>query len=176
MGRKIAIAVFSIFLFAGCSQQQTFESFFHKKMEEIHFGEEEYSYKLVHKEFNIVYENDAIAVFKENDELGEKVFIAYLEKVDNQWQWMRTRGSEWNSQVKWKSMNQSPFIYSGAINDRSITEVFAGDEPAKIINVDEGKRFWYAISPTNDVEVMIVKDDGSKEIVKEINYSELQNK
>lgn len=66
-------------------------------------------------------------------------------------------------------MNQKPFIYSSTISGNSIREVYEGDEPAKIINVEEGKKFWYAISPIKDVKVMVVKEDGTKEIIEEIN-------
>ncbi|OAB44941.1 hypothetical protein [Paenibacillus antarcticus] len=57
-------------------------------------------------------------------------------------------------------MNQAPCIYSG-------------DEPGKIINVKEGKKFWYIISPIKDVEVIAVKEDGTKEIIKDNNHEEL---
>jgi hypothetical protein len=174
MRRKLAIVVFSLCFIAGCSQEQTFDHFFHGKMESMHIGEVDYTYELIQKEFNVVHENDAIAIFKENSEGKEKIFIAYFEKMDDQWQWIQTLGSEWNSPVKWSSMTQPPYIYSGAINDHSITEVYAGDEPAKIINVEDDKRFWYAISPTSDVEVTLIKDNGSKEMIEEINDQELQ--
>ena len=170
------MAVFTMFLTVACSQQQRFETFFHGKMEKMHIGEDDYNYKLIHKEFNVVHQDDALAVFKESNERGEQIFIAYFEKEDNQWQWGQTRGAEWNSPVQWSSMNQAPFIYSGTISDNSISKVYAGDEPAKIVNVEEGKRFWYAISPTEDVEVVMVKEDGTKEIIEDINYEELPSK
>ena len=96
--------------------------------------------------------------------------------MDNQWEWIQTKGTEWTSPVKWSSMNQPPYIYSGEISDSSIFEVYVGDEPSKIINVEGKKRYWYAISPTKDVEISIIKEDGSKEIIKEINHEELQSK
>ncbi|OKP88589.1 hypothetical protein A3844_07265 [Paenibacillus helianthi] len=154
----------------GCSQPQAFEAFFHEKLEQLHKGEENYSYKLVHKEFNVVHQDDAVAVFKENNKRGEQIFIAYLEKRDKQWSWIQTRGAEWNSPMKWSSMNQPPFIYSGTISGDSIREVYAGEELAQIIDVEEGKRFWYAISPIKDVQVMVVKEDGTKEIIDEFDF------
>ncbi|OKP93066.1 hypothetical protein A3848_06190 [Paenibacillus sp. P32E] len=154
----------------GCSQPQTFESFFNEKLEHLHIGEENYSYKLVHKEFNVVHQDDAVAIFKENNKRGEQIFIAYLEKRDKQWSWIQTRGAEWNSPMKWSSMNQPPFIYSGTISGDSIREVYAGEELAQIIDVEEGKRFWYAISPIKDVQVMVVKEDGTKEIIDEFDF------
>ncbi|SES44107.1 hypothetical protein [Psychrobacillus sp. OK032] len=157
-------------LMVGSPQEQTFESFFHEKMYEMHMGEVEYSYEPVQKEFNVVHADDAIVVFRENSDGEEKILIAYLEIVDNQWQWIQTRGAEWNSPVNWSSMNQPPYIYSGAISDKSISEVYVGNEPSKIISVEGEKRFWYAISPTKDVEITIIKDDGSKEIMGEINH------
>lgn len=159
-------------LMVGSSSEQTFESFFHEKMNDKHMNKVEYSYELVQKEFNVVHEADAIAVFRESSNEEEKIFIAYFEKVDHQWQWIQTRGANWDSPVKWSSMNQPPFIYSGAISDRSISEVYVGNEPAKIIMVEDEKRFWYAISPTNDVEITIIKDDGSKEIMEENSHVE----
>lgn len=170
--KNIFILLVFPLLLVGCSQKDTFESFFHKKMMEMNFGEENFSYKLVHKDFEVIHENDAIAVFKENSNQGEKIYIAYFEEVNHQWQWIQTRGSQWNSPVKWSSMNQPPYIYSGAINDNSITEVYAGDEQAEIITIEDDKKFWYAISPIKDTEVMIVKDDGSKEKVEEIKFEE----
>ncbi|PZX01261.1 hypothetical protein C7437_1173 [Psychrobacillus insolitus] len=164
-------------LMAGSSQEQIFESFFHEKMKDMHIEEVGYSYGLVQMEFNVVHEDDAIAVFRENSEDDEEqISIAYIEKVDNQWEWIQTKGTEWTSPVKWSSMNQPPYIYSGEISDSSIFEVYVGDEPSKIINVEGEKRYWYAISPTKDVEISIIKEDGSKEIIKEINHEELQSK
>ncbi|QED46590.1 hypothetical protein [Cytobacillus dafuensis] len=150
----------------GCSKEQTFEEFFHKKMDEMHLGEKDYSYTLIHKQMNIVHKDDAIAVFKERRTEKEIIFIAYLEKENDKWEWRQTRGAAWNSPVKWSAMNQVPFIYSGAINDTSISKVYAGNELAKIIKIEGDKRFWYAISDFKDVDVTVVKDDGSKEILK----------
>ncbi|WP_100405593.1 hypothetical protein [Bacillus solitudinis] len=169
--------LFCIVFLVGCSNEQTFEDFFHQKMKEMHKGEKSYSYSLVHTELNAVHEDDGIAVFKErNNNQEEQIYIAYLEKEGNQWEWKRTRGAEWNTPVKWSSMNQPPYIYSGAISDSSIIEVYAGDEPAKIINIEDDKSFWYAISPIKDVIVKMVKEDGIEEIIEEINYEELQSK
>lgn len=162
-------------LMVGSSQEQTFESFFYEKIKDMH-GKVEYSIQLVQKEFNVVHEDDAIAIFREIRDGEDKIFIAYLEIVDNQWKWIQTRGSSWDSPVKWSSMDQPPYIYSGAISDNSISEVYVGDEPSKIIDIEDDKRFWYAISPTNDVEVTIIKKDGSKENIEEINHKELQSK
>lgn len=143
----------------------------------MHIGENDYTYSLVHTELNVVHEEDGIVIFKEhNDHEGEQIYIAYLEKEDNHWEWKYTRGAKWNSPVKWSSMNQPPYIYSGAISDPFITEVYAGDEPAKIIPVEDDKRFWYAISPIKDVKVKMVKEDGSEEIIEEINDEELMSK
>ncbi|HWJ77017.1 MAG TPA: hypothetical protein VNR61_02950 [Niallia sp.] len=72
MKRIIAIGfIFSIIFITECVKEQTFEEFFHQKMEEMHVGEENYSYTLVHTELNVVHEADAIAVFKELNERGE---------------------------------------------------------------------------------------------------------
>lgn len=175
MERKLIVGFLLCVVFlVGCLKEQTFEEFFHQKMKEIHKGEQNYSYTLVHTELNAVHEDDAIAVFKEQNNEGEQIFIAYFEKKDNQWAWKQTRGAEWNSPVKWSSMNQKPYIYSGPISDKLITEVFAGKEPAKIITVDGDKRFWYAISPVKVVEVMMVKVDGTKEIIDEVDQGDIQ--
>ena len=172
----LVLSTFSIFLIVGCSQQQTFETFFHEKMDRMHIGEQDYFYKLVYKEFNVVHEDDAVAVFKQKNKNGDQIFIAYFEKQDNQWSWIQTRGAEWNSPVKWSSMNHIPYIYSGTISGNLISKVYAGDEPAKIIKVEEDKRFWYAISPIKDVEVMVVNEDGTKEIIEDINNEEASSK
>ncbi|MFF2288942.1 hypothetical protein [Peribacillus butanolivorans] len=71
-------------------------------------------------------------------------------------------------------MNQVPYIYSGAISDNSISEIYAGDEPAKIIKVEGDKRFWYAISDVKDIEVKVVKKDGAEEIIEEIDQELLK--
>jgi hypothetical protein len=154
------------------SRMATFEKFFHQKMEEMHKQrqEKDISYNLIHTEFNAVHEDDAIAVFIENNERGEQIFIAYIEKQHNQWEWRHTRGAEWNSPMNWSSMNQEPYIYSGALSDNSISEVYAGEERAKIITVEGNKRFWYAISPVSDVEVMVVTEDGVKKILEEYKF------
>lgn len=167
--------LFFIVLLVGCSDEQKFEDYFQQKMIGMHLDEENYSYSLVEKQFNVVHEDDAIAVFKEHKNQEEKIFIAYFEKVDNQWEWKQTRGSKWDSPVKWSSMNVEPYIYSGAINDNSIVIVYAGDERATIIDLEDEKRYWFAISPIKDVKVKMVKTDGTEEIIEEIKHEELDS-
>ena len=69
-------------LMAGSSQEQIFESFFHEKMKDMHVEEVGYSYGLVQMEFNVVHEDDAIAVFRENSEDDEEqiYFLPLLKK------------------------------------------------------------------------------------------------
>jgi hypothetical protein len=148
----------------------TFENFFYQKIGELHKQREVYSYNLIHTELNAVHEDDAIAVFLENTNQGEQIFIAYFEKQHNQWEWKQTRGADWNSPINWSFMNQAPYIYSGTLSDHSITEVYVGEEPAKIITVKGNKRFWYAISPVSGVEVKIVTEDGNKKILEEFEH------
>ena len=64
-------------------------------------------------------------------------------------------------------MNQIPYIYLGAIKDNSITKVYVGEIPATIIEVEGNKRIWYAISGAKDVQVKVVKGDGTEEIMEE---------
>ena len=106
------------------------------------------SFSFVDKQFNVVHDDDAIAVFKEQKNQEEKIFIAYFEKEDNQWEWKQTRGAKWNSPVKWSSMKDEALIFIlCAIHDNSIAEIYAGDEQATIIDIEDEKRFWFAISP-----------------------------
>lgn len=51
------------------------EEFFHKKIEEMHVGEENYLYTLVHTELNAVHENDGLALFiEENKHQGSDIY------------------------------------------------------------------------------------------------------
>lgn len=61
----------SIAILIGCSKEQKFEDFFHKAIDEMHIGEKDYSYSLVHKQINVMQKDDAIAVFKEHNERGK---------------------------------------------------------------------------------------------------------
>ncbi|MEN2768215.1 hypothetical protein [Ornithinibacillus xuwenensis] len=177
-----AFMLFAIVLMTINSQRSdeqigyTFEDFFHEKMAEMPEQENNYAYTLIHTEMNAVQDGDAIAVYKEDrNEDGEVFFIAYFEKQGKRWVWKQSRGSKIDSPVNWTSMNQAPFIYFGLIRDHSIVEVYAGDTQAKIITVADGNRFWYAISPKQDVEVMLVKDDGSQEILDQFDPESLEN-
>ncbi|WP_409250704.1 hypothetical protein V1502_11055 [Bacillus sp. SCS-153A] len=165
-------------LLTACSNEQTFEEFFHKEMEEneAQYAEEvNYSYSLEHTERDAVRPGDAIAVFRENNPRGEQVFIAYFLKVDGEWKWRRTRGAEWDTPVKWSAMHKVPYIYSGAISDPDISEIFVGRERAKIIEVEGDKRFWYVNSPVKEADVRYVRDDGTEEIVEEIDREMLKD-
>jgi hypothetical protein len=124
---------------------------------------------------NVVHQDDAIAVFKEHNQRGEQIFIAYFERQNGNWMWKQTRGAEWDTPVQWSSMHEPPYIYSGAISDNSISEVYAGNNKAKIITVQGNKRFWYAISDQKDVEVKFIKKDGTQEIIEEIDEEFLKN-
>ena len=96
---------------AGClNDEQTFEHFFQQKMTELHIGEKNFTYDLVYQEFNVVHEGDALAVFTEQQDEEEKIYIAYFEK--NQWEWKQTRGAKWNSPIQWSAMIDT---HNGAI-------------------------------------------------------------
>lgn len=170
--KKIYFFIFliSILLLVGCSKKLAFEDFFHATMNEMHEGEKDYSYSLIYTKLNVIHENDAIAIFKENKLQEETIFIAYFEKQKNKWYWMQTRGSRWDSPCNWSSMNPSSYIYSGAINDTSISEVSVNEKNAKIIKVEDYKRFWYAICNINDAQVKFINDDGVQKIVKELDW------
>ncbi|WP_425449402.1 hypothetical protein [Dethiothermospora halolimnae] len=154
-----------ITLLIGCSREETFDDFFHKTMEEKNKGEEEYS--LIHKEFNIVHENDAIAIFMENRNQQENIFIGYYEKENGNWNWRKTRGTRWEGPIKWVSMNEVPYIYFGTIDDSNVSEVYVGKKAATIIKVEDKKRVWYAISDVKDRQVKVVKNDGTQEMVEQ---------
>ena len=176
--KVILLTVFTLItILAACSDKPTFEEFFHKEMKENakeYDKEVNYSYSLIHKEEEVIQPNDAIAVFTEHNPRGEQVFIAYFKQEDGHWEWKQTRGAEWDTPVKWSAMHQEPYIYSGAISDSSIKEVFAGRKKATIIEVEGDKRFWYAISDTKDVEVKIVKEDGAQEVIEELDDEMLE--
>ncbi|MDQ0271667.1 hypothetical protein [Cytobacillus purgationiresistens] len=152
-----------------------FDRFFHNKMQAMHNGEKDYEYLLVHTQFNRVQKGDAIAVFKEYTERGEQIFIAYLKKENNKWEWKQTRGAAWDTPVKWSAMNEFPYIYSGALSDQNVTAVYAGEEEAEIIEVEKNKRFWFAISPIAKVKVKYKMKDGTGEIIEEKDESMLLN-
>ncbi|MFS1511702.1 hypothetical protein VQL36_04590 [Chengkuizengella sp. SCS-71B] len=159
---------FCIVIISGCSYEQTFEEYFHAKMEGMHEGEEDYSYKLVFKQMNVIHQDDAIAIFREHKSQEDKIFIAYFEKENEKWGWKHTRGSEWNMRVKWSSMLNMPYIYSGTISDDTISEVYAGKYKAKIINVENEKRFWFAISHEKDVRVRYIYDNDTEVFIEEV--------
>ncbi|OEH92076.1 hypothetical protein BFG57_16990 [Bacillus solimangrovi] len=164
-------------LLIGCSKERTFEEFFHKEMEAKQEGYDKdvlNSYSLVHHEQNVVQKEDAIAIRRENNIQGEQIFITYFKKENGTWYWEQTRGAEWDTPHKWSAMNELPHIYSGAISDNNITEIYAGEEQAKIIDVEGNKRYWYAVSPFKDVEVKYVRKDGTEEIIESIDYEMLE--
>ncbi|MGE7768762.1 hypothetical protein [Peribacillus sp. NPDC096540] len=50
MKRKILFTfIIYLALLGGCSQEQTFEDFFHTTMDKMHKGEKNYSYSLIHR-------------------------------------------------------------------------------------------------------------------------------
>lgn len=157
----------------------SFEDFFHKRMEKNKEDYDEnvnYSYNLIYHEHNVVHQNDAIAIFTEHNPNGDQIFIAYFENEDGQWYWRQTRGAEWDSWIQWSSMNEIPYIYSGALSDPSVKKVYAGTVEAKIIDVTGSKRFWYAISSTKETEVKVEKKDGSQEILEQFDEEMLTDK
>jgi hypothetical protein len=160
-----------LLLLMGCSNDQTFEEFFHKEMKksEKEYAEEvHYSYSLVYQEQNLVQKEDAIAIFKESNPQGEQIFIAYFKKENGTWYWVQSSGAEWDTPHIWSAMPGIPYIYSGAISDTSIIEIYAGREKAKIIDVEGNKRFWFAISPSKEDQVKFVRNDGTEEIVESL--------
>ncbi|WP_416150093.1 hypothetical protein ACM26V_03595 [Salipaludibacillus sp. HK11] len=161
-------------LLVGCFHDQTFEQFFHEEMES-HGDRDERPYSLVYHEINVVHENDAVAIFEETNQNGEQIFIAYFEKDNGSWEWRQTRGAEWGLPVNWSHMEESPHIYSGATLDETIKEIYAGDEQADIIELQDEKRFWFAISSQEEVDVKFVMNDGTEKYIERIDYEYIES-
>ncbi|MGG3653959.1 hypothetical protein CN568_07000 [Bacillus pseudomycoides] len=176
MNRNITYTFLILITFLiSCSKEQSFYMYFHEKMQKMHFGQKNNSYTLIHTEMNVSQENDAVAIFTEQNQQGEQIFIAYFEKESDKWNWIRTTGTEWNSPVRWTSMHQIPYIYAGTIRDNAITKVYVGNKNAKIITVEGTKRFWYVVSNTEWAEVKIEKGDGTQEAVGQIDEEILKD-
>ncbi|CAI8994088.1 MULTISPECIES: hypothetical protein [Bacillus] len=176
MNRNITYTFLILITFLiSCSKEQSFYMYFHEKMQKMHFGQKNNSYTLIHTEMNVSQENDAVAIFTEQNQQGEQIFIAYFEKESDKWNWIRTTGTEWNSPVRWTSMHQIPYIYAGTIRDNAITKVYVGNKNAKIITVEGTKRFWYVVSNTEWAEVKIEKGDGTQEVVGQIDEEILKD-
>ncbi|WP_342604173.1 hypothetical protein [Peribacillus sp. FSL E2-0159] len=164
MNRKFyCLFIVLMFILFGCSKDQSFDSFFQSKMNEM---EGKGKYSLIQKMEN---ENNALAVFTTED--NKKIYIAYMEKIDRKWEWRKTRGTEWDTPQKWSVMDTAPYIYSGAISDPSISKVLVGNDEAEIIEVKGNNRFWYFTGKTMDEKVTTIKVDGSEEILNEFEFS-----
>ncbi|UTR12138.1 hypothetical protein MM300_07560 [Evansella sp. LMS18] len=164
----------SVSFLVGCSQEQSFDEYFHEEMER-HEDREKRPYSLVYQDVNVVHENDAIAIFEETNPNGEQIFIAYFEKENGKWHWRQSRGAEWEDFVNWSHMHNPPYIYSGATIDEAIAEIYAGDKKAEIITIEDNKRFWFAISNQENVDVKFVMEDGSEEYIEKIDYESIEN-
>ncbi|MGG3521743.1 hypothetical protein ABES33_17820 [Bacillus pseudomycoides] len=176
MNRNITYTFLILITFLiSCSKEQSFYMYFHEKMQKMHFGQKNNSYTLIHTEMNVSQENDAVAIFTEQNQQGEQIFIADFEKESDKWNWIRTTGTEWNSPVRWTSMHQIPYIYAGTIRDNAITKVYVGNKNARIITVEGTKRFWYVVSNTEWAEVKIEKGDGTQEAVGQIDEEILKD-
>lgn len=166
MKKLLSLIIFFLITgFIGCSEEKDIDRFFEKKMSEMHKGASDYEYSKIYKEINVISENDAVIIFTENDKGEEKIFIAYLKKENSRWNWMHTRGTTVDSPIKYNYMNNEPYIYSGAISDNSISKVYVGDKEAKIIDIDDEKRFWYSINDSTSAQVKIIKNNGEEEIL-----------
>ncbi|MFD9627353.1 hypothetical protein [Peribacillus muralis] len=157
------LVIVLMFIFFGCSKDQSFDRFFQLKMSEM---EGEGGYSLIQKMEN---ENNALAVF--TTEHNKKIYIAYMEKIDNKWEWRKTRGTEWKTPQKWSVTDIAPYIYSGALSDSSISKVLVGNDEAEIIEVKGNKRFWYFTGKSMNEKITTIIVDGSEEILNEFEFS-----
>ncbi|BCB04058.1 hypothetical protein [Bacillus sp. KH172YL63] len=176
--KKLFIVLIMLTSLAACSVNQSFEDFFHERMErhaKEYEPEVKYAYSLVHHEENVVTDHDAVAIITEHNLQGDQIFIAYIKKENGVWEWKQTRGAEWGTPVQWSAMHQEPYIFSGAISDPTIQQVHVGGKQANIIDVADGKRFWYEISSEPSQEVKVTRADGSEEVLEEIDEEMLKD-
>lgn len=175
--KKYIVSIFIIIsiLLISCTNEQTFEDYFYNKMKDMkekkQHNEYTVNYSLIYKAMNVVHQDDAIAIFTEHNSQGKQIFIAYFEKVDGKWKWRRTRGDDWEGRQNWSFMHEPPYIYSGAISDYTISEVYVGKNKANIIDVEKGKRFWYVISNRKDAEVKFIYNDGTEKLIEMVNVN-----
>lgn len=148
------------------SLEKSFQDYFQITMEDK-FQE---NYSLISQEVGIVEQDDVIAIFTApNEQEVEQLFIGYFVKIgDEQWKWLQTREADWEDPVVWSSENIKPYIYSVVTTNSNITDVYVGDERARMMQTESEKELWFGISNKNNEVVTSIKGDGTKEIIKEI--------
>ncbi|WP_079529529.1 hypothetical protein [Halobacillus hunanensis] len=153
---------FALVLLAGCTREPSFEKHFNETMDN-----QGSSYNLIHHKLDVVDKDDAIAIYKKED----KIWLSYFKRMDNKWINQEGHGLKCGAQINWTSING--YIFSGLICDNGISEVYIDNNTAKFININDGKRYWYIVTPKQrdieEVEVRFVKKDGTEEIVDNYN-------
>ncbi|WP_051314878.1 hypothetical protein [Alteribacter aurantiacus] len=141
---------------------------FHGMMN-VQVDRNEQPYSVIKMEEGVLSEDDGIVVFTEENSQGEQIFLAYFEKVDDQWYWQQSLGANVKEgQVNWTASQRFPHFYVGIIHDEKVDRVEVGGQEADIIPVKDGARFWYVHA--SDGDVVYVKIDGTNRIVERLNY------
>jgi hypothetical protein len=117
------------------------EAFFESSMKEM--GRAPESYSIFHQEFNVWEKQDALVFFTEKRTKDLEVHMVYFQKERDSWKWVGEIGTTWNSKINWTMGEKVPYLYSGPLNDESVSEVIVAGKQAKIIEYTDQLRFWY---------------------------------
>jgi hypothetical protein len=108
-------------------------------------------------------------VFGFNIDGGNQLHFTYYEKISGDW-FNVSYTTSWEKEIDWDliSKGNGPYVYVGTILDETILKVVVGNKEAKINDVEGKKRFWYYVDKKRkDLEIKILREDGSQLIVKE---------
>lgn len=156
---KCLIGICLLLLISGCTNEDTFEEFFNKSMNNVK-----------HAEIVQVDENDqgTIVIYSFMDD-GLKKYSIGMAAKEEEWKWLGNGLIDFDQ--AWQGLNEDRFtMYYGVILRNVEREILVEDHVAKQIPLDSIHEVWYHVdflSNSQNVEIHSLNENNEKEIMKE---------
>ncbi|MFJ7738624.1 S26 family signal peptidase [Lysinibacillus sp. NPDC097287] len=135
--------------------------------------EEQNDAEVIFEEMDVFHKDDAVVVYKEQQNERLLVHVAYLTYKERQWIQTDQCTNGFNAEdedVHYLNSTQEPYIYCGAEKTDLLKQVIIGQEQAKMLKVENEGLFWFAFAASDAERVVFEYADGTMQRMNSIEW------
>ncbi len=167
----IALLAFAILLFTN-SQTPTVQTATEASL--LTFLEERMDgqpYSLLYSKVGIREEYDAIIAYQTGED-DDIIFTEYLAFENKGWMHRQSTGVFLQGEAFWSSSVEEPYLFAGTLLNKNVKSVIVGQEETILIDIGNGRSFWFSLTDSRANRVVIAYEDGQYKRVEAMGYSE----
>lgn len=148
----------------------------HESKEEalVAWLEDQNSVEVIYTEMDVLQKDDAVVVYKVQQNERLFVHVAYLTYKERQWMHTDHCSNGFSAEdevIRYLNSTQEPYIYCGAEKTNFLKQVIIVQEQAKMLKVENEGVFWFAFAESSMERVVFEYKDGTMQRMNSIEWN-----